>query len=593
MSTTGVLSSRFMDQYAPTVLDSRTVHTAFARKYSHSFQMNEMHGHYSGLDSVTLCDKGRYDQCTSVSIRKDSVAIACRPDLVTHVSSLAEQKIIPRWLAVEKLETGISETEVNNMKKMSSMGSTFMSLEDAIMLDKKFRFDPGKSVRVTSEDGSYSEVHFVPPWPDVIVHVHRNDEFGAEMPLIPKFESKKFDSRMLWCLCTMLCHIPEFWINVCGSVHDTKQWFGWILMLACNKCFSHLRGKGSRINPFKKRANVDDVIQKHMCDWFQPQFDLIDLSTAFIDLNCIVAHDMSVLSQSGFHLFDENVKVIVLYRPFTTQHLNDYEIQDSLILDDGNWELRTMIKTVPELNWEGHIHSRHGKLDFTKWWYQKRSYRKVSKVLGEVPHNVRKSCDIAVYVKREEKSTEDLCLSYLQCCGGQTWLRCSHHRRPLVQAALNSNKMCARCNEHCHYVCPYFDCTCCLCKNHCDEIKDATDLLYLDPINIVGDFNVDNDDMQVEPSNNEFNYGSDGNVDDNDDCNSVNLEMEIEEDEDVVSCSSNSTISSSSSSSLSDSSYELSSEDDDDCEIPRGFVKECTEDTLPCKYVVWFIQKYI
>ena len=73
---TGNVVSTIMDQYAPAVLESRTVHSAQPHKYSNAFQMNEMAGHYEGIDSVTLCDRGNFEKRSILSDVRDSLTVA-------------------------------------------------------------------------------------------------------------------------------------------------------------------------------------------------------------------------------------------------------------------------------------------------------------------------------------------------------------------------------------------------------------------------------------------------------------------------------------------------------------------------------------
>ena len=64
---TGNVVSNVMDQFAPAVLESKTVHTAQAHKYSNTFQMNRLTGHYEGIDSISFCDRGNFEKSSVIS----------------------------------------------------------------------------------------------------------------------------------------------------------------------------------------------------------------------------------------------------------------------------------------------------------------------------------------------------------------------------------------------------------------------------------------------------------------------------------------------------------------------------------------------
>jgi len=128
-----------MDQFAPAVLESKTVHTAQAHKYSNTFQMNRLTGHYEGNDLITFCDRGKFEKSSLISWEWSLLTVASRPDIASHITSLGEQGVIPWSFAesvIDDAKARYSEEDLKILQKCYANGGTSVPLHEAMELEK-------------------------------------------------------------------------------------------------------------------------------------------------------------------------------------------------------------------------------------------------------------------------------------------------------------------------------------------------------------------------------------------------------------------------------------------------------------------------
>jgi hypothetical protein len=188
-SPTGTIMTSGSDQFSPAIAVPKTVHGARPKKYTNRFQMNRMEGHYQGIDTLTITDRGRFNINDNISDERDSLSMAARPELREHLSRLAEQGSIPGWLSEQKLNGARDDfppAKLDTTRQEHCRGATFMSLEDAMELEHLTKWKRTLVVRVPDPVIGSRDQHYEGCWPLCIVWLHPGvGNHGASPPILP------------------------------------------------------------------------------------------------------------------------------------------------------------------------------------------------------------------------------------------------------------------------------------------------------------------------------------------------------------------------------------------------------------------------
>jgi hypothetical protein len=74
-----------------------------AATHSTAYQMHEQRGSFNGIDTCSVTSFGNFDFCSNLSLIDESRAIRNRPDMKGLLSTLAEEKVISKFTASERL----------------------------------------------------------------------------------------------------------------------------------------------------------------------------------------------------------------------------------------------------------------------------------------------------------------------------------------------------------------------------------------------------------------------------------------------------------------------------------------------------------
>jgi hypothetical protein len=83
-----------------------------ARAYSNSYQMHEMRGCYSGIDTLDVTDLGRYDVTSKLRNNNQRLTILGRKDIRGLLTRQMRNGLIPTWLGETLLGDAEDEREV-------------------------------------------------------------------------------------------------------------------------------------------------------------------------------------------------------------------------------------------------------------------------------------------------------------------------------------------------------------------------------------------------------------------------------------------------------------------------------------------------
>ena len=195
--------------------------------------MNEMTGHYEGVNLVTLTDRGKYSVPLALSNQRDALAMAGRPDMAGHVRTLEENKVIPRWLSQSKFSEAARlypKQELCSIHDIYSNGATYVSPENAIEMESSIK--QASQVMVENEHGEY--IYFQPSWVDVVTYVHPLDQFGANIVMLPRMPKSVLDLQLLWVPVAMVSLVPSLSKETVKAVKTTAEWHGWMDVGICH-----------------------------------------------------------------------------------------------------------------------------------------------------------------------------------------------------------------------------------------------------------------------------------------------------------------------------------------------------------------------
>lgn len=529
---TGTLVSTASDQYAQVVVKSKTIAAVKPKRYSDAYQMNRLDGGFDGVDTLTLTDEGKFNINTRLSDKRDSLALACRPDLAHHVQRLADQEVISQDFANEKIQfvsVDFPEESLAGIRAKHCSGATFVALEECIeaelalrhdgpslltvteskkedhgqpkqdKLDRLITAEQGGSTLTTEQESETDaegqeeqlvskQVHFRPSWPTSILRVHPADSFGEAFQALPMMRNNKqgaHDYRGLWIVTAMLAYIPQVWKVVTQHVTSDQQWYGWLLSYTTRRCLGITRscsGKGSsQQNPFRKLKTEEELTSAYFCWAYQPcyigaLFDNFVSEVKVMGSSEIDATDWAAVTEN----------ILVVYQDWDDTK-PAVSIGDHLGAVGGAvWECRFVATTEPtKTSWRGKVFSRHGGNNFPSWWMQQRGDKVVRQHPDSIAHllsNPDSWWDICVYINVHITDMEVLKNRYMQSCGGQLLTHCdAHQEMPLICAPFRTNVACCYCKKDVSYVCLIPSCNIGVCKTHQDEISAFGQVFYVKP----------------------------------------------------------------------------------------------------------------
>ena len=502
----GAISSDSSDQFSQAVICPRTIKFAQHKQFSNSFHMSKIHGKYDGVDSATLTNHGCFDKANFVSMSHDALVLAGRPDVSHHLSQLVTDRIISSEFRTAKLNMSemkyqnvlLPETYENNLSS-----STFITLKDAIDMENFWKNERPFLLKVMHDTTVRKTIYFSPSWPSKIINIHPHlCKHGSMFPLIPFEKDNKIPgAKLVWGVYVCLLHAPTVWSEVCCSVTNTEQWFGWFLHTATTKFIKEYKSKASRNSPFRKSLGMALLVEKlsrHVpliSTHYNPKF-FADIFGNLTSLTCIPFHD---LNQWDVISNDPKCETVLIYKDLNVGNVQTMTPLDRLQppnqqAQNGNpWIAVCITETLMVTNdrWKGRIFSRHGGTMHTGWWLQEKQGRRLCRTklsaLPQVP-----AWDFVIYV-RQKQSVEDLRKIYIELIGGQVKCKCSVHLCYLVRLANNIEKSCSRvgCDNAAIYACCEHNCTAALCATHVDSLQ-APGAHFVTPITTVVN-NVDYD----------------------------------------------------------------------------------------------------
>ena len=229
-----ILPAAKADQLAYTVIKPRTIRPMKAATYSTAYQMHEQRGSFNGIDTCSITSFGNFDFCSNLSLVDESRAIRKRPDMKGLLSTLAEEKVISKFIASERLAEAMEVTEGICYDKYMS-GGTYVPLNVALEMQNETTNGIKKiSVAIVHSTSETTEITVDRYWPVYIYPCQTMSEYGVMPHIIPKLVLSKVDRarynsncRKIWTVISLLVRIEVLWNMVAAKeMFQTDNWCG-------------------------------------------------------------------------------------------------------------------------------------------------------------------------------------------------------------------------------------------------------------------------------------------------------------------------------------------------------------------------------
>jgi len=246
----GVLPSCMADQIAPAVVRPRNVKQFKPHAYSDTYQMSEMQGQFAGVDTFHLTTTRDFGSESVLQRQNEALAMKGRKDIASLVTEWGDSNnnVLPPYVSEDMLQNAEDGELSNDVVEDCCRAATYVTLSDAVKIYQANKERQGRVV-CSNAKGEAVESHYVPPWPSTAVHVHPFNAWGCEFPLLMGMQHPENDCHLVWSLSAMLVGVPSLWEKTDAIVHDSADWYGWLLAYLTPICFP--RAGSGRNNPFK------------------------------------------------------------------------------------------------------------------------------------------------------------------------------------------------------------------------------------------------------------------------------------------------------------------------------------------------------
>ena len=252
------------DRLAAAVTSPRNIKPVKCGAFSNTYQMHEMRGDFNGIDTLRVARAAKFDKNTNLQQRFESYAIAGRQDVRAMVTEIDEDKphLFPKVVGDRYVQEAAKDVPNVRAHSTSWKGSTFITFDDALKLQRLLKEECRTIIAMPSaiEANQNTHVHFKPPWPRAIVHVHPYNSHGACPASAPRFHRTSLrESQFLWTLVGIHVIIPRLWETTDASTTHVDEWNGWLLKYAASTC--GLNGN-KRTMPTRKRDRLFQLPSK-------------------------------------------------------------------------------------------------------------------------------------------------------------------------------------------------------------------------------------------------------------------------------------------------------------------------------------------
>ena len=226
------------DQLAHVSLRPRCIKTMQAKKYSNHYQVMEMRGCYSGIDTADVNSRQHFDFLSHLMEEKECISLLYREDTRQLLRQLADKGVVSDDDYEELQKRCFEVFPDKSVCQECAASATYMTVNDCMTLHNELSQD--KVIRYTARDADGRPIRdkVIPCWPRNLVWIHPNNKTGAEFPTLPQLKrSGDIEmGRLLWMTLGVMTRVPAMWKLLTGNVNGECVNV-WLLSFASRKCF--------------------------------------------------------------------------------------------------------------------------------------------------------------------------------------------------------------------------------------------------------------------------------------------------------------------------------------------------------------------
>ena len=151
------LPSHISDQVCHAVINTRTIKPMKASTYSNTYQMHEQKGSFQGLDTCNVISVGNFSNNSHLLRQYENLFIANRPDIVSLLSNLVNRKCLSELAKDSMIETAQRTKIPDEELKNYLHGSTYVSLEDSMIMQCELSEPEKKLIRVIRNEAEQTD----------------------------------------------------------------------------------------------------------------------------------------------------------------------------------------------------------------------------------------------------------------------------------------------------------------------------------------------------------------------------------------------------------------------------------------------------
>ena len=129
-----IIPSHKGDQLCHAVIKPRLIRPMVASKFNITYQMHEQRGSFQGIDTCDITNFGDFSFCSVLLDESESRSIKYRPDINSLLDQLTTDNYLSSATVKAMHERAIGSGPSEEIIKKCLVGATYVSLEDALLL---------------------------------------------------------------------------------------------------------------------------------------------------------------------------------------------------------------------------------------------------------------------------------------------------------------------------------------------------------------------------------------------------------------------------------------------------------------------------
>ena len=430
------LSVPHPDRLALAVPNLNLLQNVKANYSSHTFQLMKAQGNYSGISSIQLTSKRKWDITSDLLVQSEAQCAYHRQDIRYLLHQLVDSGELQQSIAEAILaKPGCDVVETEN----SLESSTCVSL-----------LDTRKTLSIFS---TLKKDAFLEKFKN-ITFAHPANHHGANPPRLVSFKNLKlFLIQSLFVISPHLCALIS-------SVDKPDETLLHILGMLDTLIFPKLRNC-----PYP---------QFHLPQHLHDLSDSIHNDVGLYVSDCSPHIEFSVVTNrpdvaSRFKRSLAGIDIVIFSYNGSNSLRSKHSLPLSVVADNSRFELRNVFSGSPGQNNRALV--RHGE-PFDKFWLYDQTSGCPKRVTMSpdiaVDHLTNGYWRMAVYYRICEVSATDLKKDFMMSMAGQGRFLCEVHHIPLTRDFQKSGFRC-RCGRASFIRCPVATCSASVCKQHTSQ----------------------------------------------------------------------------------------------------------------------------